>query len=129
MGLFQKPPTPEELDQQQRYEDSKLRLLELHKHANVIFYIDEVSIDPDSHRQLLTGEMGKGLLKPGMDLQIYSCEGLLVGTMTTDTISEKTEKHYIVGTSIYVLCFPKDAWDGYIPGQLLVQLPSDTQNL
>lgn len=125
MGLFKKPPTQEELEQQKRYEASKVRLLELHKHASVIFYIDEVGTDADSHRQLLTGELGKGQLEPGMDLCIYSCEGLPVGTMTTDIISEKTEKHYIVGTTIYVLCFPKEAWDGYIPGQLLVQLPPD----
>lgn len=125
MGLFQKPLTPEELEQKQQYEASKSRLLELHKSAAIIYYIDEVVTDAASHRQTFIGELGKGQLKPGLDMLIYSCEGLPVGTMTTDTISERIEKHYMLGTTSHILCVPKEAWDGYIPGQILVQFPPD----
>lgn len=127
MGLFQKPPTPEEIERQKRYEASKIRLLELHKTAKTIYYIDEITADPDSHRQLLIGELGKGQLKPEQEMLIYSCEGLPVGTMITDSIIEQTEKHYIVGTTIHILCFPKEEWDSYVPGQMLVQLPADVK--
>lgn len=121
MGLFKKPPTPEELEQNERYKASKVRLMELHKTAKTIFYINELSIDSVSHRPVLIGEIGKGQLTPGTEMNIYTCEGLPIGTMTVDRTEERVEKHYIIGTTVHFLCFPKEEWSGYTPGQMLVQ--------
>ena len=38
MGLFRKPLTTEESEQQARYEASKLRLMDLHTKASLLFY-------------------------------------------------------------------------------------------
>ena len=121
MGLFKKPLTPEELEQKERYEASKLRLMELHKTAKVIFYIDEVTVDDISHRPVLIGEVGKGQLKAGDHMEIYTCEGLPAGTMTIDAEEEREERHFIPGRTIRTFCFPKEEWDGYIAGQLLIK--------
>ena len=125
MGLFKKPPTPEELEQKKRYEASKLRLMELHKTAKVLFYIDEVTIDTISHRPVLIGEMGKGQLKAGEIMEVYTCEGLPAGTMTIEAEEEREERHFIPGRTIRTFCFPRDQWDGYVAGQLLIQLKQD----
>lgn len=125
MGLFKKPLTPEELEQKERYEASKLRLMELHQTAKVIFYIDEVTVDDISHRPVLIGEVGKGQLKAGELMEIYTCEGLPAGTMTIDMEEEREERHFIPGRTIRTFCFPKEEWDGYIPGQLLIQFKPD----
>lgn len=125
MGLFKKPLTPEELEQKEQYEASKLRLMELHQTAKVIFYIDEVTVDDISHRPVLIGEVGKGQLKAGELMEIYTCEGLPAGTMTIDMEEEREERHFIPGRTIRTFCFPKEEWDGYIPGQLLIQFKPD----
>lgn len=124
MGLFKKPLTPEELEQKERYEASKVRLMELHKTAKVIFYVDEVTVDLIFHRPVLIGEMGKGQLKNGDTLEIYSNEGLPVGTMVVDIWEEREERHIIPGRHMRTFCFPKEEWDGYIAGQLLVKFDS-----
>ena len=121
MGLLKQPPTPEELEQQKRYEASKIRLMELHKTSKTIFYIDDVTTDPTSHQQILIGEMGIGQLHPGDILEIYSCEGLSIGTMTVDKWEEQAERHAIIGNINRILCYPKETWDGYVPGQLLAK--------
>lgn len=125
MGLFKKPPTPEEIEQKKQYEASKVRLMELHKTAKVLFYIDEVTIDTISHRLVLIGEMGKGQLQAGASMEIYTCEGLPAGTMTIEAEEEREERHFIPGRTIRTFCFPKDEWDGYIAGQLLIQFKQD----
>ncbi|MBQ8147165.1 MAG: hypothetical protein IJ040_00065 [Lachnospiraceae bacterium] len=121
MGLFKKPLTPEELEQKERYEASKVRLMELHKTAKVIFYIDEVTKDLVHHRPVLIGEIGKGQLKNGDTLEVYSNEGLPVGTMEVDIWEEREERHFIPGRTLRTFCFPKEEWDGYIAGQMLVK--------
>lgn len=126
MGLFKKPLTPEELEQKERYEASKLRLMELHNTAKVIFYIDEVTIDDISHRPVLIGEVGKGQLKAGDCMEIYTCEGLPAGTMTIDAEEDREERHFIPGRTIRTFCFPKEDWDGYIAGQLLIKFKPDS---
>lgn len=121
MGLFKKPLTPEEQEQKERYEASKVRLMELHKTANVIFYVDEVTVDSDSQRLVLIGEVGKGQLQNGDVLEICSCEGLPVGSMVLDTWEEREERHFIPGRTVRTFCFPEEEWDGYVAGQLLVK--------
>lgn len=120
MGLFKKPLTQERLEQQERYEASKIRLMELHKKAAVIFYIDEVTVDLPSKRLVLIGEMGKGQLTPENEMTIYSCEGLPVGSMIVQECDEREERHLIPGRTLRTFCFPKSEWDGYIAGQLLI---------
>lgn len=121
MGLFKTPPTPEEQKQQEAYEAAKVRLMELHNTAAVLFYIDEVSTDSNPCRQVLIGEVGKGQLTPDTELEIYSCEGLPVGTMTVEAVEDREEKlsFFEKGTRTY--CTPDQAWDGFLPGQLLVR--------
>ncbi len=117
MGLFKSPPTPEELEQQKRYEASKERLLALHRDSSVIFYIDEVQTT--SAPPVLIGDVGKGILRPDMALTIYSCEGLPVGTMTVAAINEQQDKVSFFEKRLRTYCTPAEDWDGYIPGQLL----------
>lgn len=126
MGLFKKPPTPEELEQKKRYEESKVRLMELHKTAAVIFYIDEVTVDSISHRPVLIGEVGKGQLTADTEMLIYDCEGLPVGTMIISDFEEREERHFIPGRTLRTFCFPKEEWTGYIAGQLLIQCKETT---
>ena len=121
MGLFKKPLTPEELEQQRRYEESKPRLLNLHNTSKIIFYIDSVTTDSLSQKQILIGEIGIGQLQAGDCMEIYSCEGLSVGTMIVDKWEEQAERHAIIGDTIRILCFPKEQWDGYTPGQILAK--------
>ena len=123
MGLFRKPLTEEEQQKKQRYEESKLRLMEIHNHADVIFYIDEIATDPVTGRSALIGEMGKGQLTGSESYAIYSNEGLSVGTMTLDTFEDREEQHFIVGKVTRTFCFPTEEWEGYSPGQMLVRMP------
>lgn len=121
MGLFRKPPTPEESEQQKRYEESKLRLMDLHRNSKTIFYIDDVATDPQSKQQILIGEMGIGMIKQGEQMDIYTCEGLPTGTMTVEKWEEQGERHAILGDINRILCFPKENWEGYVPGQFLAK--------
>lgn len=123
MGLFKKPPTPEELEKKERYEAAKLRLMELHKKADIIYYIDEITTDYDTKKFVLIGEVGKGQLHNGDSMDIYSNEGLQVGTMIIEMQEEREERHFIPGRTIRTFCFPKEPWDGYAAGQMLVKLP------
>lgn len=120
MGLFKSPPTPEELEQQKRYEASKERLLALHRESAVIFYIDEVQTSKADAPPVLIGEVGKGILRPNTTLTICSCEGLPVGTMTIADITEQQDKISFFEKKLRTYCTPIENWDGYIPGQLLV---------
>lgn len=121
MGLFRKPPTPEEIEKQKRYEASKVRLMDLHKTAKTIFYIDEVTTDLVSHKLVLIGEVGKGTLTADEHMVIYNCEGLAVGTMTIESVEEREERHFIPGRTIRTFCFPTEKWNGYLAGQMLIQ--------
>lgn len=123
MGLFRKPLTEEEQRRRQQYEESKVRLMDIHNHANIIFYIDEIAVDSVTGRYALIGEMGKGQLTADKEYEIYSNEGLRVGIMTLDSFEDREEQHFIVGKVTRTLCFPKEEWDGYTPGQMLVKLP------
>ena len=123
MGLFKKPPTAEELEKKARYEESKLRLMELHQNARIIYYIDEVLTDAPTQLPILIGELGKGELQDNLPMDIYSNEGIRVGSMIVEHQEEREERHFIPGRTIRTFCFPKEAWDGYIAGQMLVQMP------
>lgn len=123
MGLFRKPLTPEELEKKARYEAAKVRLMELHKKADVIYYIDEITTDYNTRKFVLIGEVGKGQLHNGDCMDIYSNEGLKVGTMVIDTQEEREERHFIPGRTIRTFCFPKESRDDYAAGQMLVKLP------
>lgn len=122
MGLFKKPLTPEELERKERYEASKIRLMELHKNASSLYYIDELSTDEQTGRFVLIGELGIGTLQDGADYDIYSNEGLKVGHMSLEHQEEREERHFIPGRTIRTFCFPAEVWDGYQPGQMLVKL-------
>lgn len=124
MGLFKKPLTPEELEKKVRYEESKVRLMKLHQDAKVIFYIDEVTTDTNSKRLVLIGEMGKGELRKKETMDVYSNEGLKVGSMVIDAHEEREERHFIPGRTIRTFVFPQDEWEGYLAGQMLVLMPS-----
>lgn len=122
MGLFKKPLTEEELQKKARYEESKQRLMELHKNAEIIYYIDEVMTDASTKLPILIGEMGKGQLYNNLELDIYSNEGLKVGQMILEYQEEREERHFIPGRTIRTFCFPKESWDGYVAGQMLIKL-------
>lgn len=126
MGLFRKPPTPKELEQQRQYEEAKLRLMKLHKESNLLFYIDEIQlIDTEaSPTQLLIGEAAKGSFTIGTELSIYDCTGLCVGHMTIQALEEREEKLSIFEKGIRTYCTPSEYWDGYQPGQFLADLPA-----
>lgn len=126
MGLFRKPPTPEELEQQRQYEEAKLRLMKLHKEASLLFYIDEIQLTDSegSSTQLLIGEAAKGCFTPGTTLYIYDCTGLCVGHMTIQALEEREEKLSIFEKGIRTYCTPSEYWEGYKPGQFLADLPA-----
>ena len=123
MGLFRKPLSEEEQQKKQRYEDSKVRLMELHKTASSLFYIDEITTDEKTGDFVLIGEVGIGTLHDGDSYAIYSNEGIPIGQMTLRHQEEREERHFIPGRTIRTFCFPEEAWDGYLAGQMLVQMP------
>lgn len=126
MGIFRKPLTEEEQRKKQQYEESKIRLMDIHNHAETIFYIDEIAIDSVTGKYSLIGEMGKGQLKAASCYDIYSNEGLPVGTMQLNTFEDRDEQHFIVGKVTRTFCFPEEEWDGYSPGQMLIRMPDNT---
>jgi hypothetical protein len=99
--------------------------MDIHKTAEVIYYIDEITTDDISKKFVLIGEVGKGQLQNGAHMDIYSNEGLPVGSMVIEHQEEREERHFIPGRTIRTFCFPAEAWDGYIAGQMLVKMPSD----
>lgn len=121
MGLFRKPPTPEELEQQKQYEEAKVRLMKLHKEACMLFYIDEIQItgSPSAPSQILVGEVVKGTFTAGAMLAIFDCTGLPVGTMTLLAVEEREEKLSIFEKGIRTYCTASEYRENYKPGQFL----------
>ena len=68
--------------------------MELHQNARIIYYIDEVLTDAPTQLPILIGELGKGELRDNLPMDIYSNEGIRVGSMIVEHQEEREEKRF-----------------------------------
>ncbi len=127
MGLFREEPTQESLQEQERYEKTKRRLMRLHELATNLFYIDEVQWQgAQGNSPLLVGDIAKGDIREGKPYRVYDHEGIPLGLMRVATMEVKEEKRFLLGTTIEYQIVPEKTWNGYVGGQFLADpdLPS-----